>query len=303
MNIEKMFTTIDIHVTGEAFRMIVHSSLALNKDSVELITLSKSTFTPEKELLLNEPRGHRGINGCMVTPSKIADFGLLFVNQENDSSFRYSGLVASVTALLETGNLTVKENNLYTIETIHGLQTVYATYENQEVGTVCLQSDECQVIKKTEDYRVVEVDRLRRYFLFDLPNSIASIQMENLASIMKWGRQTTEEMSHRNCLFDGIILMEPVTEDEVKSVTFEKDGNLLRSPGMDSTFAIFTVLRNGASHVTKFTNQSIFDSKLTAQAINGTNEKYSIETQGFVTGEHQFIYDQDDPLKNGFLLK
>ncbi|UOQ94776.1 proline racemase family protein [Halobacillus shinanisalinarum] len=300
MNVEKMFTTIDTHVAGEAFRMIVHSSITLKEDRVELNgALLEKKFVREKELLLNEPRGHRGINGCMVIPSKIADYGLLFITQENEAPFKYSGLVASITALLETGNLPAKENNLYDIETIHGIQTVCATYENQEVHNVRLQSGECRVVETTEDYRAVEIDHLRRYFIFDLPELIPSIKMENLSSIMKWGRQTTEKMGHKRFLFDGMIMMEPISENEVRSVTFEKDGNLLRSPGMDSTFAIFTLLRNG----TKLTNQSIFASKLTAHLLDGTNKSYSVETQGFVTGVHQFIYDQEDPLKNGFLLK
>jgi proline racemase len=41
---------------------------------------------------------------------------------------------------------------------------------------------------------------------------------------------------------------------------------------------------------------------LTSKVLKGGDYRYSVETEAFVTGSHEFIFDQDDPLKEGFLL-
>ncbi|MGY0692205.1 proline racemase family protein [Virgibacillus sp. FSP13] len=306
MNVEKMFTTIDTHVAGEAFRIIVHSAITLNEKNLELNqALIEEKYMHEKELLLNEPRGHRGMNGCIVIPSNTADYACVFVNHDRDVKFKYAGLVATVTALLETGNLVKKENNVYDIETVNGLHSVYASFENQEVRKTRIESGACRVVETSDDYQSVEIDQSRHYLIYDPPDTMAGIGVAHLASIKKWGLETAAQMRSKSISFDGIVLTEPLDTkgNKVRSVTFEKDGSILRSPGMDSTFAILTALSSGSKPLTELTNHSIFDSKLTATLIEGTNTRYSIETQGFITGTHQFIYDQEDPLRNGFLLK
>src|SRR5699024_8406920 len=96
-----------------------------------------------------------------------------------------------------------------------------------------------------------------------------------------------------------IVLFKNNTENTVQSVTIEKDGVILRSPGMDSTVAILAS-RNGQKTLT---NESLFGSNLTAEKNDGPLSGFTISTRGFVTGEHRFIYDPDDPLDEGFLLK
>lgn len=305
MEAEKMFTTIDTHVAGEPFRIIVHSPMTLDAD---VMALNKNTidlrFQREKDLLLNEPRGYQGMNGCIVLPSKTADYACLFIHHDDDTPFTYSGLVATVTALLETGNITKKDTNQYHIETVHGTYSIHATLEQQEVSMASFESGEIRVLDTSETYKVVQIDQSRNYLIFNLPDPIPGIAIENLSAITKWGKQTIKEMQHHT--FDGIILTEPVSiqnHAEVRSVTFKKDGSILRSPGADSTFAIFQAWSPESPGLTTLTNSSIFNSTLTAALVKGTKSRFSMETRAFVTGMHQFIYDQTDPLEHGFLLK
>lgn len=306
MNIEKMISTIDTHVAGEIFRIVLHASIILNeKDIKSNHHLLQGSFQSERELVLNEPRGHRGINGCVVIPSTVADYGLLFFNHDSEVQFQYGGLPATITALLETGNLVKKENNAYKIETLSGIYTIRAGFDNQEVSSVYLESKECRMVRKETEYSLVEVDGSRNYPVFALPAAIPEITFKHLSSISRWGRETTAAFTTDGVQFDGIIIAEPTRDstNEVRSVTFEKDGCLLRSPGMDSTLAIFTAQRSTSNQQAKLTNRSIFDSVLTAKLIPDTKNRFSIETRAFTTGMHEFIYDQADPLKNGFLLK
>ncbi|WP_163971866.1 proline racemase family protein [Oceanobacillus halotolerans] len=303
MDMEKMFTTIDTHVAGEAFRIVVQASIVLNEtDILQNNKRLQSDFQHEKYFLLNEPRGHRGMNGCIVTPSDKADIAILFFHHDHDQQFKYGGLVTTITALIETGNLAKKVNNEYKIETIQGVYTVSVSTEENEVTSVSFESDSSRLIEQTKDYSLVEVDGLRNYYIYPLPNLIPSLQVDHLATIMQYGKELTEQLQATRRIFTGVILVEPLSKNRVRSVTFEKDGSIVRSPGMDSTFAIHTDTLSRRK-VEELTNISIVDSQLTSRFIPDSSSKFKMEATGFVTGMHQFVYDVDDPLPDGFLLK
>lgn len=59
------------------------------------------------QLLLNEPRGFIGLNGCIVVPSihPEIDAAVLFFNHEGSIPLHYGGIVAVITMLLESGYL------------------------------------------------------------------------------------------------------------------------------------------------------------------------------------------------------
>ena len=305
MNFEKMYNTIDTHVGGEAFRIVTQSPIAfLGGDVQANHDELQRNFTNEKHLLLNEPRGHRGIHGCVVVPSSNANLQLLFFNHEAVMNFKYEGLLATVTALIETGNLKRTADDCYQVETVHGIYTVKANVERQEVVAVAIESEACSVVNANPEYVTVQVDNARNYLLFTLPDSIPGIELEHLAALNNWGIDKTAELTKENVEYAGVVLVESGTSlgQKVRSVTFEKDGYILRSPGVDSTFAILTSLLNTPGGPSEIENNSIFGSSLTAKVLVEGACRFSLETEAFVTGSHEFIFDQDDPLKDGFLL-
>lgn len=302
MHFEKMYTTIDAHVAGEGFRVIVHSPFQLQNQNIIKTNFTDNAFiTRAKELLLNEPRGHRGMNGCIVTPSEKADFGVLFINHEQENQFTYSGLIATLTVLLETGQIPVSDNDRYQIETNQGIITLLAHVTNQVVEQVEVTIKDCSRHKTDSNAELVEVDGKRKYYLHSLPESIPALDINHLSPIMKWGRDMAKKQ--QDTAFHGIALVENITKDTVRTVTFERDGVILRSPGFDSTVAILASRHEKEEAVTQLRNESIFGSDLTAEKNEESKTDFSIKAQGFVTGEHQFIYDPDDPLEQGFLLK
>jgi proline racemase len=305
MNIKKMYSTIDTHVAGEAFRIVIQSPIRLHGSDVQANhDALKNNFTNVKNLLLNEPRGHRGMHGCVVAPSQTADFSLLFFNHEDVSNFKYEGLLATVTALIETGNLDESVDKLHKVETVNGIYSVKAIVENQEVTSVSIESEACCEINANPDYVSVSVDNARNYLLYTLPDSIPGIELEHLAALNHWGLEKRTKLTNDNIDYAGVVVVEsvPSSPDKIRSVTFEKDGYILRSPGIDSTFAILTSLVNKEAGQFKIENVSIFGSSLTAKRLSEDALRFSVETEAFVTGAHEFIFDQDDPLKDGFLL-
>ncbi len=305
MNFIKMFSTIDTHVVGKAFRIVTQSPIRLNEKDIQANDdVLQKYFENEKNLLLNEPRGHRDMHGCIVIPSDIADIGLLFFNHEGQVNFTYSGLIAGITALLETGNVIQNENNQYGIETAHGVYNVKVTVKDNEVRSVYIESKEVTLKQTLDNVPAVTVDGKRTYVLYSLPKTITTIDDKYLIHINNWGRKTCAKLQMEKISFDGVVLVEENHSSDtiVRSVTFEADGNILRSPGVDSTIAVLASKKSQHGSIKELTNESVFGSRLKAKAIPEIN-RYSIETEAFVTGLQDFIYDEDDPLKDGFLLK
>lgn len=304
MDITKIFSTIDTHVAGEPFRIVTQSSIVLDQNNIKANNvLLQENFVTEKNFLLNEPRGHRGMSCCIVTPSQEADYGLLFFSHEG-VDFKYGGLVASLTALLETGNLPANEDGNYRIETINGVYNVQAKINDGEVEDVYLVSDKTKFIESQSDYDVVTVDS-RTYLIFQLPSSIPTIGIEYVSEITSWGRATAEKLHKEGIKFDGYIIIEKSNSNinHIRSVTFETDGSILRSANIDSTVAILTSILQISKELEQLTNESIFGSAITVKTIPGLENQYSTRLKAFITGIHEFIYDEDDPLKNGFILK
>ena len=303
MNLSKIYSTIDTHVAGEPFRIVTQSSMMLSKNDLILNNeILKKKYKKEKAFLLNEPRGHRGMTGCIITSSEIADYGLLFFSHE-DVDFKFGGLIASLTALLETGNLPVDQQGNYRIETIHGVYQLKANFMDGEVQEVYLESDESFFIESSHDYDVVHVGP-RIYLIYSLPSSIPSMELAHVSEITNWGRATVNKLKENNVEFDGVIMTEQNDKnDYIRSVTFEKDGSIYRSANIDSTVAILTAKRQKSNEVEQLTNESIFGSYITVNYLVHKENRYSTRLKAFITGIHEFVYDEDDPFNDGFILK
>lgn len=295
MNFEKMYHTIDAHVAGEAFRIVLHSPIAFQGMDIQANNEKlKTDFKTEKDLLLNEPRGHRGMHGCVAGPSDKADLSLLFFNHEHAVAFKTEGILATVTALVETGNLLSREG--YRVETVEGVVEIQAAIDEQEVVSASVKGTATANVS-LNDATEVRVDGRRNYLLFPLPPAIPEISLAHLAALNRWGLEKTEMLDSDEAKYEGIIIFESTSGGKVRSVTFEKDGYILRSPGIDTTFALLAVF--GSQEIE---NESVFGSSLTACMSNEDGQDFKLETKAFVTGTHEFMFDQSDPLPKGFLL-
>lgn len=289
MNFHKSFQTIDTQVVGEAFRIIVQSPIMLAHENImEAAHALNTQFEDTKQLLLNEPRGHRGMNGCLVLPSAIASYRLLFFQHSASTNFKYEALVATMTALIEQGIIELSRDNIYSIETVKGVYEAYVKLSEPKdtVLSVHLTLKPAHI----EGDEVI-IDNERRYFVVEKPQQLKAIVLDELAEISTWGLLESEKYSTA----DGVIMYEQL-DSSVRSVTFERDGYILRSPGVDSTLALLAVL--GEEAVKK--NDSIFGSSI---EISQKHEAgYEIALTGYITGIHQFVVDREDPLQHGFII-
>ncbi|PID16192.1 proline racemase [Sporosarcina sp. P34] len=300
MILQKMFRTMDTQVFGEAYRIIVHSPFYFEGlDAQSNQKKLENHFNAEKNLLLNEPRGHRGMNGCIVGPSAKANYQLLFLHHQEAIGFKYESLLATTAALLEIGHLQQKEDGQYTVETVHGVWHVNVAVEQQEVIAVKMEVAEGKMLVRDSEASCVELPSGHRFYVYTLPITIKSLQLGQLSEIMEWGAIQVEKLKSQQKAFDGIILQEQLADYEYRSVTFEQDGYILRSPGIESTIAL---AMKEQRTINSLSNQSIFESKIEIQSVPGDRGIFSVKGVPFITGSHEFILDPEDPLPKGFIL-
>lgn len=317
MKIQKMYSTIDVHVAGEAFRIIKDVPFIHYQNLKQLNKQISHVFLEEINLLLNEPRGFAGINGCLIIPpvNQEADAAVIFLNHEGTVPLHYGGIVAVITALLECGYLKPRASNKYKIETVSGVIPVTATIENNEVVSVLIESEPCQVTHVNvpspyehlnSRFSLVQADQL--YAVFEKCDTSAEIRIEELSKLKKWGKTVLQSLKSKTPV-KSIILMDASHLDEkrIKTITFRNDEYIVRSPGFGSTMACYTsLLSNSRLYMeSSFINESIFDSSLTVQFAKQTESgyKFTLASRGFITGMQKFILDPTDPLPTGFLLK
>jgi len=106
-----VITTVDAHAAGEPLRIITGGLPTVPGTTM----LERRRYLQEhldhiREALIWEPRGHRDMYGCVLTRpvTPDADLGVLFMHNEGYSTMCGHGVIALVTALLETGALPAK---------------------------------------------------------------------------------------------------------------------------------------------------------------------------------------------------
>ncbi|KAB2334669.1 proline racemase [Cytobacillus depressus] len=317
MKIQKAYTATDIHVAGEAFRIIKDAPFIHYQSLLELDEQFPRAYEEEINLLLKEPRGFAGLNGCLVVPpfNREADAAVVFFNHEGTVPFQYGGVVAVITALLECGHLSPKESNEYKLETISGVVSVHAVMKNDEVISVKLESKPSQVIQTdlplnhsglNTQYSLVQSDRL--YAIFNKSDVPFELHLDDLAEVQKWGQTVNEALSSNDAISGVVLLDDSLLESgKIKTVTFRRDNYIVRSPGFGTAAACCTSLlaKGGISVEQPLQNESIFNSSLTVQLVKDYEggQKYIFTSRGFITGMQTYVLDPTDPLSAGFLLK
>lgn len=315
MKIQKSYETTDVHVAGEAFRIIKSFPIISYQNLVDLYEQFPQVFAEEINLLLNEPRGFCGLNGCLVVPPihQDADAAVLFFNHKGTVPLHYGGIVAVITALLECGQLKAKPSHQYKLETLHGVISVQAVMEEDEVISVELQSEPCQVIQTGPtlphlnlEFSLVQADH--QYAVFSKCQLPIEIDLESLAELRRWAKTVFQHLDPELSV-KGMILVDDSTVEEsrLKSITFRDDDLIVRSPGFGSTIASYAWLaaKRGMRVDVPYFNESIFGSQLQVKVLNHSEDvfRFTFISRGFITGLQTFVLDPTDPLAAGFLLK
>ncbi|EEK78792.1 Proline racemase [Bacillus cereus R309803] len=308
-----MYTAVDVHVNGEAFRVMKDVPCKYYYSLEQLNEQFSGELAEEMKLLLNEPRGFIGLNGCIVVPSihNEVDAAVLFFNHEGSIPLHYGGIVAVITMLLESGYLKKRESNQYKIETLSGIFSVQAYVENDEVVSVSFESKLCYMIEQNLQvgnisYSLIQADKV--YAVVEKDTYSPEIRIENISELKKWGEATLQAIQKRS-LIKKLILVDSRQKEKnhIKSITFHEDNFIVRSPGFVSTIVsyVHALFKNDYIVDKPFINESIFNSFITVEKVKKEETGYifRFESRGFITGMQTFLLDPTDPFPTGFLLK
>jgi trans-L-3-hydroxyproline dehydratase len=133
-----VLTTLDAHAAGEPLRIVTGGLPELpGATMLDRWRYMRDHLDHLRRALMHEPRGHADMYGCVLTPPVTpgADLGVLFLHNEGYSTMCGHGVIALVTALIETGAVPVRgPQTPVTLDTPAGL--VCATAQLRTDGKV-----------------------------------------------------------------------------------------------------------------------------------------------------------------------
>ena len=316
---------VDYHTGGEPFRIVtggvepLRGATILDKRRDALDRLDHV-----RRLLVFEPRGHADMYGChVVAPNDDgADLGVVFFHNAGYSTACGHGTIALVTWALEGGVLPREEGeNRVVVDVPSGRVETFALVERERVRSVRFRNVPAFVWTEGLDLGSQRVDvAFGGAFYASVEERVDAAELPRLIELgreLKREIEAWQEVVHPVVpeLRDvyGVIFWQEEGEDPLtqRNVTVFADGEVDRSPCGSGTSARLALLdRSGRlRRGEELRHLSIVGSEFRARVV-GDEEVAGIpavvtevEGSAFRTGEHAFVLDPDDPIREGFLLR
>ncbi|WP_133406613.1 proline racemase family protein [Parashewanella tropica] len=328
--------TLDVHTEGEPLRIITGGFPTIEgKTILEKRRYANKHLDHLRQALMFEPRGHADMYGALITEPERSDsdYGVLFIHNEGFSSMcghAILGLTTVASQAEENGWIDGKKH--YKIDTPAGQISAEAQRNTQgkvsaSFKNVASWAEALDCELEVEGLGKIEFDigfGGAYYAFIDADKYGIKCTPENVAQLIELGRAikqaalreyviTHPTESDLSFLY-GTIFTSKLVEHECshsKHVCIFADGEVDRSPtgtGVSARVALLKA-RGDISLDQTITIESIVGGAMTVTAVseNDFYGKQSVtpEVSGtaFITGRHEFIIDDNDPFKYGFLLR
>ena len=282
--------------------------------------------------LMHEPRGHADMYGAVLTEpvTSGSHAGLLFMHNQGYSSMCGHGVIAMVTIALERQLLTLpKSATEVTLNTPAGTVHAKATWTEGQVERVSFDNVPSFVLhagvpirlgtrELTADvafggafYAIVDSESVgvpvRSEYLPELRKLAVQIKkaVESAVTVIHPVEPTVRGVY--GTIFTGLPHSE---EADLRNVAIFSDAQVDRSPCGTGTAAVMAVIdaMGLLSHDKPFVHESIIGTRFSGSLIDRTTVEERpaivsrIEGSAWITGEHEFVIDDNDPLRHGFRL-
>lgn len=325
--------TIDSHTQGEPTRLLVGGvgrlpghTMKAKRDHFE------THFDPVRRLLTREPRGHRGIMAAVVTEpvSSNGAFGLFYMDARRYPFLCGHATIGAVATLIETGILEAADGDtVVTVDTPSGPLDAHARIQDGRVLSVAIDMVPSFVF---DTARTLDVPGFGKISV-DLVCVGGFFAMVSARSV---GIDLVPANSHRLIPL-GMAVIEAANRDcdvyhplrpEVRSVDVTEfhdrdpetgrgisaviygESHMDRSPCGTGTTAKMTLLHHqkklqpGQFYYNAGPLGTIFEGRIIKTLPIGEFNGMVGQIRGSaqITGYHQFVVDDADPLPEGFLL-
>ena len=328
--------TIDMHTGGEPLRVIIGGLPEIKGNTIlERRNYIKVHYDQLLTALMHEPRGHADMYGCILLPPNDAGahFGILFLHNEGYSSMCGHAVIAITKLAIEMGWVEINEpETKMVIDAPCGRINSYAKVMDGKVISIYFNGVPSFVVAldlqvEVEGLGTVTYDLAYGGAFYAYVNSNKlnlPLNSDNYSLLIQKGMAIKravltqsdlvqhpfeEELSF---LYGTIFIGDPVSEGlDSRNVCIFANGEVDRSPtgsGVSGRMAIH-YKRNEIAIGEKMTIESItgsvFEGAVVEEVKYGSFDAVIPEVHGkaFITGQHEFLIDPDDPFKEGFFLR
>ena len=328
--------TIDAHTAGEPLRLIVGGFPSLEGPTI----LDKREWLREhydhlRTALMLEPRGHTDMYGALLTePERPGSHaGVLFMHNEGYSTMCGHGVIAVVTIALERGLIEVGDSDAIVLDSPAGpiraraavteaggrRRVTSVKFENVpsfvlhpalpvKVGTRAVQVD---VAFGGAFYAIVDSEAVGIPVRPDRLPDLRRAGMEIKHAVESAVRVTHPEQPMLNGIYGTIFTGPPGSDGaDLRNVTIFAEAEVDRSPCGTGTCAVMAVLAGmgvlGPENA--FVHESILGTRFRGRIVRETLVAGTaaivpeVEGEAWITGQHEFLIDENDPLRHGFRL-
>jgi len=328
---------VDSHTAGHPTRIVVGGLPKIPGNSVaEKRDYVKNKMDYIRRFLCNEPRGHSGMYGAILTEAvnEDADFGVIFFSTVNYDDMCGHGTIGVTTVLIETGMVPLREPlTQVTLETPAGLIQAKTKIVDGKVKGVSLINVPAFLYKENISINVSGYGKVKGdiafggnwYFYVDAEDIGIRVRPENINDLITAGIAIKNEFNKK---FDLVHPTDPNISKKLLGVSFVDspiknqnadqnnivvEGKLFfdRSPCGTGTSGRMAVLfaKNKLGIKEEFVNESITGTTFYGRLIEKTQVgKFQavvpeITGSAYITGFNHFVLDPDDPFgSKGFLI-
>jgi proline racemase len=328
--------TIDAHAAGEPLRLIVDGMpRPSGKTMLEKREWMRRRADHLRRALMLEPRGHADMYGAVLTEpvSAGAHAGVLFMHNEGYSTMCGHGVIAVTTIAIERGLLFDQQGLEVVLDTPAG--TVYARPKVIEIGdsarvdAVAFTNVPAFVYLAGQAVKVgareLRVDIAfggAFYAIVDVEAVGVPLDVQRLADLrriateIKASIEASLTIAHpaepRLTGLYGVIFTGPPGDPEahLRNLTVFADAEVDRSPCGTGTSAVMAVLdAMGLLPADRpFVHESLIGTLFRGRLLSRTQVGdlpaivTEIEGSAWITGDHTFYIDEEDPLREGFRI-
>ena len=329
MRNDYLISAIDTH-TGGAPTRIIYDPILMNvqgKSIKEKQDVIRGEYDFIRKALMLEPRGYREMTGAICTRpiTDGADYGLIFMDTSGYLELCGHAIVGAATAAFELGWVDPNRSEIK-FDTVPGLVSVSGVFENGKVTETIMRDAASYSYGEMQiEYngKMLAVDIAYCGNIFAILNALDFNIPPNAKHTSEWsnlGCNIRDRLNQSSVLgkltsgrqVDIVEFSAPPDNPQAnfKSIVIFGEGQVDREPCATGTCAKMACLsRKGKLNVGDvFVQESIIGTLAKAEVVDVTEVKGykgiipEIRYSVFVTGIHQFLIDNQDPLKEGYLL-
>ena len=327
---------VDMHTGGEPLRVILNGFPELRgRNVLEYRRYVSTHFDQLRRVLLHEPRGHADMYGCLLVPPNDdgADFGVIFLHNEGYSTMCGHAVIALARLAVELGWVERQEpETIIRIDAPCGRIDARARLERGRVSSAyfigvpsfCIGLDRQVAVPGLGTVRYdlayggafyAYVDaralglELRPAFYTQLIEKGMAIKRAVMAADPDIRHPFETDLSF---LYGTIFTGDPLGGDAgSRNVCIFAEGEVDRSPtgsGLMGRLAIHHArgeIREAEVIAVESITGSVFTGEVLGESVYGPHRAVipKVEGTAFLTGQHVFFIDPDDPFREGFLLR